>query len=163
MNARCRKSSAGKSLNTTFDKKRQWLVTFDGSSRDKSELEMTSKRLISILIFIRVYFSRLTRTVRSDCVSSINGKIFIVWHWESREFSRHQSKFNKSLLYNRDYRHVCSIVDTNRRTYVEDSISIWLIPWECLVCSMDSLMFVMQNSMYRVDDTMNPSAVHELD
>jgi len=43
INDRCKKSSAGKSLRTTFDKKWQWLIIIDESSRDKSELEEEKK------------------------------------------------------------------------------------------------------------------------
>ncbi len=56
INDRCKKSSAGKSLRTTFDKKWQWLIIIEESSRDKRELR-EKQRIMKGMILL--YFTFL--------------------------------------------------------------------------------------------------------
>ncbi len=68
-----------------MDKKWQWLIIIEESSRDKRELKKNKFDQRNFLI--KFYFSKLIRTVRSDCVKWINGNNVINWHVFERFFS----------------------------------------------------------------------------
>jgi hypothetical protein len=87
INDRWRKSSAGKSFRTTLDRKWQWLMIIEESSRDKRELNQMIRKERFFEGGGVFYFSKFIRTVRSDCVKWINGNKVINWHEFERFFS----------------------------------------------------------------------------
>lgn len=121
MNDRWRKSSAGKSLRTTFDKKWQWLITLEGSSRDKSALNFHFPRknkenfIESLNEHSQTNFSKFERTFWSAGVKWINGNTVMNWFVDGEKWFSSKRKKNEISMFSLSFSFTFSSRDDIRR------------------------------------------------